>query len=232
MFFSKAENKKVAVEKAALEELTRTRREEIRRRLTEVDSVNLRLKETVKETQAISFALIGKLKKELKVAKKTLTSITRRIKEGVVLINYKGDVLQVNPAAEKLFGVREDDFLGKNFKESLGAMLETKLPDGQPLGLKPGFYAELSEKIFEAVKQYTNGQKYRESNRIFNEMLPDMIQPEVEVPLCVKDASGKKLKLNFMFSILDNDPEDVSDITYVYLFSRSVRNAADKLKVV
>lgn len=235
MFFNTKNEyqKKLAAEKAALEEMTSKRRQEIRGRLAEVDNVNHRLRETVKETQVISVALIGKLKKELKVAKKTLTGMTRRLKEGVVLINHIGDVIQLNPAGEKLFGVKEEDFVGKNFKDSLGKVIQTKLPDGQPLGLKASFYSELSAKIFESVKKYTNGQKLKESNRIFKETLPHLIQPDTEVPLTVKCADGKNLKLNFMFSILDNDPEDVSDITYVYLFSRctKIKSAADKLKV-
>jgi len=198
-------------------EVMSKKREEIKRKLEEVERVNSQLEIAVSETKQLSVDLVGKLKKELKVAKKSLTSITKKLHEGVLLVDHQGNVIQLNKTGEKLLGIEEGAAVGKRICDVIN-----QVADGEnEIRFSPSFFAELSQKIIDQASKFTNGKKFTECNRVFKEALPGALEPEVELQLDA-DVCGRKVKLTFMFSLLDNDPESLSDLTYVFLFHRNI----------
>ncbi|MFC1646529.1 histidine kinase dimerization/phospho-acceptor domain-containing protein, partial [Candidatus Omnitrophota bacterium] len=57
--------------------------------------------------------------REVSEEKKQTESIVRSIAEGLVLVNDKGEVILMNPAAEKLLGVKKEDKMGRSIAEGL-----------------------------------------------------------------------------------------------------------------
>ena len=68
-----------------------------------------------KQYMAVSekYESLNKNFKTMGVEKKQTEEIVRSMAEGVIMVNQKGDVLLMNPAAEKLLGVKKEDKIGK-----------------------------------------------------------------------------------------------------------------------
>ena len=58
--------------------------------------------------------------KRIQTEKKTTDAVVRSIADGLVVVNQKGEVLLMNPAAEKILGVKSDKKLGRPISEDLG----------------------------------------------------------------------------------------------------------------
>ncbi len=56
---------------------------------------------------------------QVSIEKKQTESIVKSVAEGLVLVNNKGEVILMNPAAEKLFGVKKEDKIGKPILQGL-----------------------------------------------------------------------------------------------------------------
>lgn len=52
--------------------------------------------------------------KQVKQEKKQTEAVVRSIADGLIVVNEKGETLLINPAAEKLLGVKKDEFVGKS----------------------------------------------------------------------------------------------------------------------
>ena len=59
--------------------------------------------------------------KRVQTEKKNTEAVMKSIAEGLVVVNAKGEVLLMNPAAEKLLGVQNDKKVGKPITEGVGA---------------------------------------------------------------------------------------------------------------
>ncbi|MBN2097490.1 MAG: PAS domain S-box protein, partial [Candidatus Omnitrophica bacterium] len=87
-----------------------------------MELVNQQLDKTYKKAidQAQKSAEIVKNKyEELSVEKKRTEAIIRSIAEGLVVVNEKGEVLLMNPAAERLLGVKKEEKLGESILKDL-----------------------------------------------------------------------------------------------------------------
>lgn len=63
--------------------------------------------------------IIKKKYEKLGVEKKQTEAVIRSIAEGLVVVNEKGEVLLMNPAAEKLLGTRKEQKIGKSILKDL-----------------------------------------------------------------------------------------------------------------
>ena len=59
--------------------------------------------------------------KKVEIEKKNTEAVVKSIAEGLVVVNQKGEVLLMNPAAEKLLGVQNEKKIGKPIVEGLGS---------------------------------------------------------------------------------------------------------------
>jgi PAS domain-containing protein len=218
MFFTNKKSKK----EQGLIDLMVLQRAEIQKRLEEVSELNTQLAAVVQETHSISAAVMDKLKKELKIAKKSLTSICRRLKEGVLLVNNTGQVVEVNTAGQKMLGVTSTDLIGRQLTE----MVSWVKGENQttPIVLSVDFFENLSTNLLErAITDHTV-----DKDRI-DDLLPEFLNFEHEITLDVHLAKiGQPFKFFMTFSILDNDPENLNDVTYIFLF-RPINTRADDL---
>ncbi|MFC1708961.1 ATP-binding protein [Candidatus Omnitrophota bacterium] len=62
---------------------------------------------------------VNKKFNDISSEKKQTESIVRSMAEGLVLVNDKGEVILMNPAAEQLLGVKKEDKIGKPINEDL-----------------------------------------------------------------------------------------------------------------
>ena len=87
-----------------------------------VDSVKNELSQKygrIIEEKEQAVIAINKKYNQVSVEKQQTESIVRSIAEGLVLVNEKGEVILMNPAAEKLLGVKKEDKIGKPILEGL-----------------------------------------------------------------------------------------------------------------
>lgn len=200
-------------------------REEIKKKLEKLSEVNKQLELAVRETQAISVKLIEKLNKELKVAKKSITSICSKLKEGVILVDASGKIIQLNPAGEKLFGIKNKVVVGKQFQEVI-AWLDPIIIDGhetQKVIMAPEFFEDLSSRLLNDFKSWDPSvNRYVYCNECLKKEVPGLFDLEKEKVLSAYSSCQQEpVEVTFTFSILDNDPNDANDLIYIFIFRRA-----------
>jgi hypothetical protein len=222
MFFT-SERKVRAAETAAMVDALLSQKEEIKKRLEEINVINDQLHSVVSETQLLSLSVMKKLKGELKVAKKSIISICKKLREGIVLLDWQGNVVQINDAAEKMFSIYEKPYLNKPFTDLIKTMdfgHDCSLPHDEL------FFKELSNRILNKIHctdhcESCTGTKSCTtctSDKIKSE-LPSFFDLENEiVTQIVLNKGGKPFRFGFSFSMLDNDPERITDVIYIFLF--------------
>lgn len=199
---------------------------EIKRRLGELTETNKRLRLAVTETRVASVTVMNKLRKEFVTAHRSLSGICKKLKEGAILLNFKGEVVQLNEAAEKLFGVDEASALQASFSKIITEMNPILL-DGRALDLTETFFSDLSCRILNKL-QCTKCDGCSREQRIKSQ-LPSFFDMENDAVTEVQlTRNGKQLMTNFTFSILDNEPQTLNDLTYVFLFT-SAKRSRDQL---
>ncbi len=220
MFFSKKQPKPKP-EDTVLENM-RLQKEEIKRRLETASKVDNLLKQVAAETQQMASNLSDKIKKETKLARRMYLQISKKLKEAVLIVDGDGKIIRLNAAGEKLFGVAETEVLGEVFSNVV-ATVNPVTEKGKPLEFALGFFSELSEKVLVTIATCKQGENIHGAcNDCIGEIVPEYIYPDRETLLKVTlPCLGKTLKLNVMFSILDNDPENMKEVTYVFIFTKA-----------
>ncbi len=75
--------------------------------------------ETVIQEKDRAVEIINKKYKRLSSEKKQTEAIVRSIAEGLMVVNDKGEVLMMNPAAERLLGAKKEEKVGKSILSDL-----------------------------------------------------------------------------------------------------------------
>jgi len=205
----------------AVFDMLKTSREEIKKKLEEADKTGKLLKRTVEATQKLAQSLSDKINKETKLARKTYLQISKKLREAVLIIDGEGRIIRLNAAGEKLFGVNENDVLGQQFSNVVASVNPVTLK-GQSIEFPLGFFGNLSEKIIDRVNNCKAGEnKHGVCNTCVGEMVPEYIYPDRETTFKIRVPHFKRaLKLNVVFSILNNDPENTKEVTYVFIFTK------------
>lgn len=231
MFFRKISDKRAARQKEVLDaakEKIESCRAEIKNRLAQVDSVSLTLCEVAKLTQAVTIDTAEKFDRMMKIPKKSLREISSKLHEGLVLINSSGEIVHINRQGAKILGIDGCEIVGKKLGEVITCCNAAVAPDGTPIEkpiLREEFFPGLSSKIFGKLgtpELEANG-KYVVCNDILREELPFCFDKEQDRVMGVSIACGDKKIMNMTvtFTVIDNDPDEVADITYLFLFSTS-----------
>ena len=117
----------------------------------EIDSVQKVYKEVKQK-----FAETEKTLKKVDIEKKQTEAVVRSIAEGLVVVNQKGEVLLMNPSAEKILGVRQEKKMGKSLMDDL--------PDEMMVSMSRDANADSDEKIIEYTSKNENVKKVLRSS--------------------------------------------------------------------
>ena len=93
--------------------------------------------------------------KRVQVEKKNTEAVVKSIAEGLVVVNAKGEVLLMNPAAERLLGVQNDKKVGKSITDGIGSEYMVSLArevDGAS-GEKVVEYTSKDENVKKTIRQ-------------------------------------------------------------------------------
>lgn len=89
---------------------------------------------------------------EIFAAEETLRTTSQRLRvaiesarDGLLILDENGNLVECNPAAERLLGIERERFIGKQFVEMLGQMMEANELNG--LGYSPGELSELARSL-------------------------------------------------------------------------------------
>jgi len=206
MLFSGSAKKTKQLRLKELEETAINNRKVIDGKMKEAKVVDQQLAKILSETRELTATISQKISSRLKITQKTLKTIVTSIKEGVVILDYIGTVIETNGVFEKTFLNTDKSILGMNFKELCGT-LNPKTEDGEKYALTPNFTA-LSTDVF---------------NR--SDKAVKIIQPEIVLE--VNPIEIEPFKCIFSLSKLDNDPETVDDVSYI-LFFKCLKRSADR----
>lgn len=211
MFFSK---KKIKANEAAITASIDAQKEVIKQRLNEVGSFSAQLQEEVLKTQVASFSIMSKLKHEFKIAKKSLTSICQKMVSGVVIVDHDGGIIALNQAAATLFDVEADAYIGQDLNELISSI--DPVGPLKPLQVDKTYFSQMSELLFERLSCDCKDNCTTEER--LKEVLPPYFDIDKDVKTVLTTTSKKKITINMAFSVLNNDPEHVNDVTYIFFF--------------
>lgn len=94
--------------------------------------------------------------KRVETEKKNTEAVVKSIAEGLVVVNQKGEVLLMNPAAEKLLGVSTDKKVGKSITDNVGSEYMVSLTrEVEGTGEKVVEYTSKDENVKKTIRQST-----------------------------------------------------------------------------
>ncbi len=157
-------NLKIADDETAVKQISKLVEDETRERIQEIKQeynvkYQVAVQEKSREVEQVKrdFASIKaqydeveKKFKEADIEKKQTEAVVRSIAEGLVVVNNKGDVLLMNPSAEKLLGTEKEKKIGKNILEGLPNELMVSLARES---------GEAGEKVIEFTSKSENTKK-------------------------------------------------------------------------
>lgn len=217
MFFIK--NKKITLnldknqKGAALDDQKR----QIKKKLEMVKHINKELGTAVNETKELSKNLSVKLKKNLKSSKEELvSSMCENLKEGIIILNHCGNIIQINSAAEKLLKIKKSDVLEKSLINLLNIT-----------DVNVRAFENFSKIIIKTINNNLNGKTkfIKIKDLIYKEhflgcnILYDNFPVNLILPRCKKEST---FLINI--SILENSPSDLDDINYVLTIEKLKNN--------
>lgn len=129
-----------------------------------LEEVNNRFNDMIKEKN-IQYGEVDQKYRQTLVEKKQVDSIVRSVAEGLVVLNDRGEVIMMNPAAEKLLDVNRADQIGKPMrgliKKSQLMSLATRGKGGGETEIEMEATSEDTKKVLRAsnaVIENENGQ--------------------------------------------------------------------------
>jgi PAS domain-containing protein len=127
----------------------------------------------------------------------------------VVIVNCDGKIIEINESCEKIFGYPKSSLIGHDL-----SFLTGKIEDyGDTFKPSMNFFRALSHNILFRLS-HGDELNYLDVASYFsgvgpNESIITLINPE----------KGEQ-KFSFSFSVLDNEPEELEDITYIGFFKQ------------
>ena len=205
-----------------LEDNTKLIRAEIDKKLAEVKEVDKQLADVLTDTQNLTHNIQQKLHMRLKITRNSLKTIMHSLRDGIVLLDHSGCVVEMNLTSFKI--TDKDNFIGKSFNE-LSQELEIALPSGSPLQISSEFFEELSSQIFNKSCGVQNCDDDCANCSVPLSELEFYLDTRLSLPENVKIKVGQddSTKCGISLKIFDNSPENVRDVTYVLFFKRLQR---------
>lgn len=183
-------------------------------KLAAITHINGMITNAIETTQAANCELLEKLKNHLKHGSRSFKSLSDKLMSGVLILDYKGKVLQSNPKAREI--LQNSKCVGHHITELIQSV-HPVFPVGKPFHLDPQFFEELSNEIFESIDTCTVNKNSCVNQCLQHQDLPFDVDAQqlvqIKSPLLTENPY-----LKFSFSVLGNEPEELDDITYVVVF--------------
>ena len=215
MFFSR--KKQDEANRIAKNEETRLRFAD---KLAAITEINKMITDTVIKTQAANLTLLEKLKRHLKNGTRSFVSLSDKLMVGVLVLDYRGEIIQSNPKAKEILQCKNDNCVGSHIFELISTVQPVS-PPGEMLTLSTNFFTELSNCVFNSIKACNLEGKNDCTTGYMRclSAMPCTIQADTEQMVQVTSPfmTGEQC-MKFTFSILSNEPEEIEDIAYVILF--------------
>jgi len=219
MFFSKQKQ-----EDAARELLNEKMAHRLKIKLAEITELNEKIIESVTNTQTEGQNLLNKLKYHLKNGSRTFNSLSQKLTSGVLILNYRGEILQSNPKAHQILNCPHEGCHGIHIFDMITSIIPVN-PGGQKIVLSPTFFENLSACIYQSMNSCTAMNKDEGITHGYLMCLSKIHCPlPTEQEQLVHIESTKLIDGTFMkitFSILDNEPEVMEDLAYVIILRQS-----------
>jgi PAS domain-containing protein len=180
----------------------------IQSRLKEVEEVDKQLKQVLSETKKLTISIREKLETKLKINRSLLKILCQNLQDGVILVNFTGSIVEINQSCKDIFGISRDDLINKDLSY-LTSKLRMKKTDGCLFDLSTNFFEALSHNIFYRL---VNDETNVDIESYFRDIMP---QNETKLH---SNFNNEEREFTISLSILDNDPDDIDDITYIIVF--------------
>jgi hypothetical protein len=205
-----------------LEDSAKLIRAEIDKKLAEVKAVDKQLADVLTDTQHLTHSIQQKLNMRLKITRNSLKTIMHSLRDGIVILDYSGNVVEMNLASFKI--TDKDHFIGKSFNE-LAQELEITLPGDVPFQVDPKFFEEFSTYIFEKTCPSLSCDEDCANCVYPLSELEAYLKAKIRLPNStkIKIRHDSTTNCNVNFKIFDNSPEDIRDVSYVLFFKRMQR---------
>jgi hypothetical protein len=208
---------------AQVKESSKLERGSICDRFQQVKDVDDQLAQIITDTRNLTSSIQEKLSGRLKITKNTIKSICQNLREGVVIVNYEGKVIEVNTAYEKSFIVERDAMIGMDFSEVIKQQAAAEA-DGSKLALTKEFFKNMSKSVFNRLDCKKDCDIC--TTRCDQTYFDGTFNPQNEAVISMKPTGKKPHMVAFSFSILDNEPESEEQVSYI-LFFKNLQRADD-----
>ena len=214
MFFGITKSTKPRSDKfKQLKEAALINRSEIEKKLKDTKIVEQELTQVVMDTKTLTKIINKKLTNLLKITNKTLKSVCQSLKDGVVIVDYNGIIVETNNSFENIFLVPKDEVIGANLGE-LCVRLDA-LKDGCKFEMID--FKEISNKALD----HSLARKKRDcSKNCFPciKQCEDSAKVNLNIDLEVYPTGSKSFLCNVAITALDNDPEQLEDVNFILFF--------------
>lgn len=165
-------------------------------KLKEINDIDIQLSKVISDTKELTHLIQEKLSMRLKITPKTIKTIVTNIREGIIILNSVGDIIEINDYFIKKYSFKSN----MNFKDICKDLKCTH--DDKPFKLLIDF-EDMSKKIFNMKN---------ESNIIQDEIL-----------ITIDKIDNLPFDCLFSMKVLDNDPIDKKDVCYIMFFKPEYR---------
>ena len=201
---------------SALNDITSKSRSIISAKMKEVEEIDNQLKQVISETKRLTISIREKFDTQLKITKKSLRTLCQNLHDGVILVDCNGCIVEVNESCETIFGISKDELVSKELSH-LTSLLQIKKSNGEPFDPSVSFFEALSHNIFYRLSQGDD------VTDLDIESYFKGLAPHPETKLTIIHPKNGEENFTFSFSVLDNDPEEFEDITYIVFFRKITR---------
>jgi hypothetical protein len=216
MFFTNAKHAR-RQQMSTLNDVSSNNREAIRAKMKETEAIDSQLREILKETKILTLSVREKVNSQLKITQKSIKSLCQNFGEGVVIANHRGEIVEVNDSCENVFGIKKDTLVGQSFAY-LADKLKTEKESGESFTLDTEFFELLSKNLFNRIvcdcdcKTCITPRCLGDIKKYFADF-----NPTTETVLFFHPCERTQ-KAMFSFTVIDNDPDMIEDVTYIMFF--------------
>lgn len=175
-------------------------RNDIDKKFKDTKIVEQQLADVIEETKKLTTSIQNKLSSRLKITRSTLNSVCKNLKDGVVIVDHLGKVLETNLSFEKSFLMKKDDVIGSDFKVMCKKLHAVK-KDGEHFEIKQTF-EEMSKLVIDRIKDGSGSM---------------IMQPETALEVHLSDDEA--FKCTMTITTLDNDPVCIEDVSFILFFN-------------
>lgn len=183
--------------------------EKIKKKLDEISKTNRTMSEVIANTQSANLQLALKLKSRLKHGDLSLKSFSEKLSAGVMILDYQGFITQMNAKGREILNLTYNECIDKSVFDLIRDV-EPIDPPGKTVVFNKQFFSDLSEGVFAVAQDPSVSMKPSD--------ILCLMQPNDEHKVKIHSVNEKQMELKFTFSVIENNPDELTDISYVIVF--------------